>query len=165
MTSTPPSIADLQSRYCERAVKDQPLLQGSEKRNHQRKSANEANLLVIAVELRRRIRRRKFLFSETARPKSFPSSPSFPMRRLWQCFDQTGAPERHPPGGPAPQSRSCCGKLGELGKLFSRSRGWFDLNLRRHGTSQPSRYQIGRGHFAAELRPAKLRATNQLRLC
>jgi hypothetical protein len=28
MTSTPPTIADLQSRYCERAVQDQPLLQG-----------------------------------------------------------------------------------------------------------------------------------------
>ena len=28
MTSTPPAIADLQSRYCEHAVQDQPLLQG-----------------------------------------------------------------------------------------------------------------------------------------
>lgn len=28
MTSTPPTIADLQSRYCGRAVQDQPLLQG-----------------------------------------------------------------------------------------------------------------------------------------
>ena len=28
MTSTPPTIADLQFRYCERAVQDQPLLQG-----------------------------------------------------------------------------------------------------------------------------------------
>ena len=36
-----------------------------------------------------------FFFSETALPKSFPS---FPTTSVLAMFDQTGAPEGHPPG-------------------------------------------------------------------
>ena len=35
---------------------------------------------------------RKFLFSETALPKSIPSYPSFPTRRFWQCLIRLGRP-------------------------------------------------------------------------
>ncbi len=58
--------------------------------NRQPNRANDPTLLVIAVELRRRVSQRKFLFSETARPKGFPSSPSFPTRPFWHYLVRPG---------------------------------------------------------------------------
>lgn len=101
------------------------------------------------------MRSEEISFFRNGLPKKFPEFPEFSDASVLALFGQTGAPERHPPGRPAPQSRPCCGKLGELGKLFSCSRGGIDLNLPRNGTVQPTRYLVGRGGVCRELPRAR----------
>ena len=64
--------------------------------------------------------RRKFFFSETALQKKFPE---FPDTSALAMFNQTGAPEGHPPGRPNPNMGCASGNSGNSGNFSAAREG------------------------------------------